>query len=34
VVGAKSENGILSIGLERRVPEELKPKKIAITFNK
>lgn len=34
VVGAKSENGILSITLERTVPEELKPKKIAITFNK
>ena len=34
VVGAKSENGILSIALERVVPEELKPKKIAITFNK
>ena len=31
---AKSENGILSITLERKVPEELKPKKIAITFNK
>ena len=34
VVDAKSENGILSIALERKVPEELKPKKIAITFNK
>jgi molecular chaperone IbpA len=34
VVDAKSENGILSITLERKVPEELKPKKIAITFNK
>jgi molecular chaperone IbpA len=34
VVGASSENGILSITLERKVPEELQPKKIAITFNK
>ena len=34
VVDAKSVNGILSITLERKVPEELKPKKIAITYNK
>ena len=34
VIEAKSVNGILSITLERKVPEELKPKKIAITFNK
>ena len=34
VIDAKSVNGILSITLERQVPEELKPKKIAITFNK
>jgi molecular chaperone IbpA len=34
VVEAKTENGILAIVLERQVPEELKPKKIAITFNK
>lgn len=34
VIDAKSVNGILSITLERKVPEELKPKKIAITFNK
>ena len=34
VVSATSENGILSIALERKVPEELQPKKIAITFNK
>ena len=34
VVDAKSVNGILSITLERKVPEELKPKKIAISFNK
>jgi molecular chaperone IbpA len=27
-------NGILSITLERQLPEELQPKKIAITFNK
>jgi molecular chaperone IbpA len=34
VTGAVVSNGILSIKLERKVPEELKPKKIAITFNK
>jgi len=34
VIDASSKNGILSITLERKVPEELKPKKIAITFNK
>jgi molecular chaperone IbpA len=34
VIEAQSVNGILSITLERKVPEELKPKKIAITFNK
>ncbi len=34
VIDAKSENGILSITLERRVPEALKPKKIAISYNK
>lgn len=34
VVDASSSNGILTISLERKVPEELKPKKIAITFNK
>jgi molecular chaperone IbpA len=28
------ENGILTIMLERVIPEEDKPKKIAITFNK
>ena len=32
VVGARQENGILSIDLERRVPEEKKPKNIAITY--
>ena len=34
VVGAKAENGILKIELERQVPEEQKPKTIAITYNK
>jgi molecular chaperone IbpA len=30
VVGAKLENGLLSIELAREVPEALKPRKIAI----
>jgi molecular chaperone IbpA len=34
VTGAKSENGILTIELERQVPEEQKPKTIAISYNK
>lgn len=34
VIGAKAENGILKIELERQVPEEQKPKTIAITYNK
>ena len=34
VAGAKSENGILTISLERKVPEEQKPKSIAITYTK
>ena len=34
VTGAKSENGILTINLERIVPEEQKPKKIEINYNK
>ncbi len=34
VVGANSENGILTISLERKVPEEQKPKSIAINYNK
>ena len=34
VIGAKSENGILTIELERQVPEEQKPKTVAITYNK
>jgi len=34
VVEATVTNGILAITLERVVPEELQPKKIAITFNK
>jgi molecular chaperone IbpA len=34
VVDATVNNGIMGIVLERKVPEELQPKKIAITFNK
>ena len=34
VVGANSENGILTISLERKIPEEQKPKKIAINYTK
>ena len=34
VVDAVVTNGIMGITLERKVPEELQPKKIAITFNK
>jgi HSP20 family molecular chaperone IbpA len=32
VVNAEQEHGILSIELKRRVPEEKKPKAIAITY--
>lgn len=34
VIGAKAENGILRVELERQVPEEQKPKTIAITYKK
>lgn len=34
VTGANVQDGILTIQLERIVPEEQKPKKIAISFNK
>lgn len=34
VSGAKIENGILSIALDRIVPEEQKPKRIKITYTK
>ncbi len=34
VLGAAAENGILKIELERQVPEEQKPKTVAITYNK
>ena len=34
VIGAKAENGILTIELERQVPEEQKPKTVAIKYNK
>jgi molecular chaperone IbpA len=34
VKDATNENGILTIHLERKVPEEKKPKSIAIKYNK
>jgi molecular chaperone IbpA len=34
VVGAEVRDGILTVQLERQVPEEQKPKKIAITYTK
>ena len=34
VLGAKAENGILTIELERQVPEEQKPKTVAIAYKK
>ena len=34
VIGATSENGILTISLERKIPEEKKPKTIAINYTK
>ena len=34
VKSATNENGVLTIELERIVPEEHKPKKIAINYNK
>lgn len=34
VAGAKAENGILKVELERQVPEEQKPKTVAITYIK
>jgi molecular chaperone IbpA len=34
VIGAKAENGILTIELERQVPEEQKPKAIQISYTK
>lgn len=34
VVGAVIQDGILTIKLERQIPEEKKPKKIAITYGK
>ena len=34
VAGAKAENGILKIELERQVPEEQKPKAIQISYIK
>lgn len=34
VVGASQENGILTVNLERIVPEEKRPKSIAISYSK
>jgi molecular chaperone IbpA len=34
VLSAAAENGILKIELERQVPEEQKPKTVAITYKK
>ena len=34
VVGAQMENGLLHVELEREVPEEQKPRKIAINGNR
>jgi molecular chaperone IbpA len=34
VTNALVANGILTVSLERKIPEEKKPKKIAISFNK
>jgi len=34
VIEAHVANGILTVNLERKIPEEKKPKKIAISFNK
>ena len=34
VINAEVKNGILSVYLERKVPEEKKPKSIAITYTK
>jgi molecular chaperone IbpA len=34
VTGANFSDGILTVNLERKIPEEMKPKKIAITSKK
>jgi molecular chaperone IbpA len=34
VVNAELENGLLNVYLKREIPEELQPKKIAITYKK
>ncbi len=34
VTGAELENGLLHIDLKREIPEEMKPRKIAITGNR
>ena len=33
VINASVKDGILTVGLERRVPEAMKPKSIAITYS-
>lgn len=34
VVGATVADGILTVSLERQIPEEQKPRKIAVSYNK
>jgi molecular chaperone IbpA len=34
VIGASVQDGILTVTLERQIPEEQKPKKIAISYTK
>ncbi len=34
VIGAEVEDGILTISLERKIPDSAKPKTIAIAYNK
>jgi molecular chaperone IbpA len=34
VIDASIKNGVLSVLLERKVPEDKKPKNIAINYNK
>jgi molecular chaperone IbpA len=33
VINASVKDGILTVGLERRVPDAMKPKSIAITYS-
>lgn len=32
VIDARQENGILTVNLERKIPEEQRPKQIAVTY--